>query len=81
VREVKHRRRGASRISAKHQITIPADALRAAGLEAGERVVAHAEGPGRIILEREDDVLDEYAGAMTGAYEPDELPRLRTEWD
>jgi bifunctional DNA-binding transcriptional regulator/antitoxin component of YhaV-PrlF toxin-antitoxin module len=81
VREVKNRRRGASRISAKHQITIPAEALRAAGLEVGERVVAHAEGPGRIILEREDDILDEYAGVMTGAYEPGELPRLRTEWD
>lgn len=81
VSEVKNRRRGASRISAKHQITIPADALRAAGLEAGERVVAHAEGPGRIVLEREADVLNEYAGAMTGTYEPGELAGLRTEWD
>lgn len=65
----------------KHQITIPADALRAAGLKAGERVVAHAEGPGRIVLEREADVLEEYAGVVTGAYEPGELARLRAEWD
>ncbi len=80
VQEVRQRRRGASRISSKHQITIPVDALRAAGLEIGERVVAHAEGPGKIVLERERDVLAEYAGAMTGVYEPGELEELRGEW-
>ncbi|HET9609061.1 MAG TPA: hypothetical protein VFP06_05600 [Acidimicrobiales bacterium] len=47
----------------------------------GERLVAHAEGPGRIVFEREEDVLAEYAGALTGAFEPDELARLRDEWD
>ena len=81
MRTVKERRRGASRISAKHQVTIPAEALRAAGLAVGERLVAHAEGPGRIVFEREEDVLAEYAAALTGAFEPDELARLRDEWD
>ena len=75
------RRRGTSRISSKHQITIPVDALRAAGLEVGERLVAHAEGPGRVVLEREHDALGELAGMLTGAYEHDELERLRDEWD
>jgi bifunctional DNA-binding transcriptional regulator/antitoxin component of YhaV-PrlF toxin-antitoxin module len=78
--EVKNRRRGTSRISAKHQITIPADALRAAGLEVGERVVAHADGPGRVVLVRETAILDEYAGALSGAYETGELDELRAEW-
>ena len=78
---VKNRRRGATRISSKHQITIPADALRGAGLEVGERVVAHADGPGRVVLEREDDVLAEFAGAMTGAYATNEVDDLRGEWD
>lgn len=78
--EVKKRRRGTSRISAKHQITIPADALRAAGLEVGERVVAHAAGPGRVVLSREADVVDDFAGALTGVYEDAELDRLRDEW-
>ena len=78
---VKNRRRGATRISSKHQITIPVDALRAAGLEVGERVVAHADGPGRVVLEREDDVLAEFAGAMTGAYAANEVDDLRAEWD
>ena len=78
---VKKRRRGASRISSKNQITIPAEALRSAGLQAGERVVAHADGAGRVILEREHDVIAEFAGALTGTYRPDKLDDLRTEWD
>jgi bifunctional DNA-binding transcriptional regulator/antitoxin component of YhaV-PrlF toxin-antitoxin module len=81
MRKVKHRRRGASRISAKHQVTIPVDALRAAGLEVGERIVARSDGPGRVILEREDDVLDAFAGSLTGIYDADELAELRDEWD
>jgi AbrB family looped-hinge helix DNA binding protein len=75
------RRRGASRISSKNQITIPAEALRSAGLAVGDRVVAHADGAGRVILERERDVIAEFAGALTGAYRPDELDELRSEWD
>ncbi len=78
--EVKNRRRGTSRISAKHQITIPADASGAAGLEVGERVVARAEGPGRVVLERESDILDEFAGVLRGVYRVDELDELRDEW-
>ena len=81
VTEVKKRPRGGTRISSKHQITIPADALRAAGLEVGERVRATAAGPGRVVLEREQDLLDEFAGAMTGAYRADELAELRDEWE
>ena len=79
--KVRKRRRGTARISAKHQITIPVDALRAAGLEVGERVVARADGPGRVVLERERDVLAEFAGRLTGVYAEGELDRLRDEWD
>jgi hypothetical protein len=60
---------------------MPADALRAAGLETGERVVAHADGPGRVVLEREHDVLAEFAGAITGAYDSNEVDKLRDEWN
>ena len=81
MEKVKERRRGASRISSKHQITIPADALRNAGLEVGDRVVAHADGAGRVILEREHDVVAEFAGALTGTYHSTELDNLRSEWD
>lgn len=79
--KVKERRRGSSRISSKNQITIPAEALRRAGLEVGDRVVAHADGAGRVVLEREHDVVAEFAGALTGVYRPSELDELRSEWD
>ncbi len=81
MREVKNRRRGSSRVSSKHQVTIPIDAMRDAGVEVGERLVAHADGPGRVVFEREVDVLAEFSGALTGIYEPNELARLRDEWD
>ena len=62
-------------------MTIPTDALREAGLAVGERLVARADGPGRVVLEREHDVVAEYAGALTGTFQRDELARLRDEWD
>ena len=80
VNEIKKRRRSA-KISSKHQVTIPLDAMRNAGLEAGERVVARAEGPGRVVLEREEDVLSHFAGALTGGFQQGELEVLRGEWD
>lgn len=78
--EVRKRRRGTSRISAKHQITIPTEALRGAGLEVGERVLARADGPGRVVLEREADVVEEFAGVLKGVYTSGELDGLRDEW-
>lgn len=81
MEKVKQRRRGATTISSKHQVTIPVAELRAAGLGAGERLVARADGPGRVILEREHDVLAEFAGALTGTYSDHALDSLRTEWD
>lgn len=80
MRSVKHRRRGTSRISTKHQVTIPVDALRAAGLQIGDVLVARADGSGRVVLQREHDVIGEFAGALTGCYEPNELDTLRNEW-
>lgn len=79
--DVKKRRRGTSTLSSKHQVTIPAQALKDAGLRAGERLVARADGPGRVIFERETDVLGPLAGALTGVYDDRELDRLRDEWD
>jgi bifunctional DNA-binding transcriptional regulator/antitoxin component of YhaV-PrlF toxin-antitoxin module len=79
--KVKERRRGTTTISSKHQITIPTAELRAAGLEVGERLLARADGPGRVILEREHDVLADFAGALTGVYTDHELDTLRAEWD
>ena len=43
--------------------------------------MAGAEDPGRVVDEREGDVLAEFAGRLTGIYTEDELDRLRDEWD
>ncbi len=45
----------------------------AAGLEVGDRVDAHAEGPGRVVLEPEEDLLANFAGVLTGGLGPNEL--------
>lgn len=82
MEQVKKTRRRASgtRISSKHQVTIPVQALREAGLRVGEHLVARVDGPGRVVLQREENVLDEFAGQLTGSYERDEIDRLREEW-
>lgn len=74
------RRRGRTRISSKHQVTLPVDALREAGLAVGDELAVAADGPGRIVLTRPHDWIQEFAGDLTGVYEPGYLERLRDEW-
>lgn len=73
-------RRGRTRISAKNQATIPVDALREAGLRAGDELRVEAAGAGRIVLVRAEDPIARYAGCLTGIYPPDYLDELRREW-
>jgi AbrB family looped-hinge helix DNA binding protein len=79
-RQVRKRRRGATRISAKNQITIPADALRAAGLRPGDMLEVAAAGPGQVALRRAENPYRRFAGALTGVYPPGYLEVLREEW-
>lgn len=80
--EVKQRRRrGATTVSSKHQVTIPAQAMSAAGLRSGDRLRAVARGRGRVLLVREDDPIERHAGSLTGVYLRGELDDLRDEWD
>ena len=79
--EVKKRRKGTTRVSSQRQVTIPTEAFRSAGFAGGERLTARSDGPGRVTFKRADDVLAQFAGALTGVYEPDELDKLRDEWD
>ncbi|MCZ7533085.1 MAG: AbrB/MazE/SpoVT family DNA-binding domain-containing protein [Acidimicrobiia bacterium] len=78
---VKKRPKGTTRVSSKNQVTIPVEAMQAAGLKVGERLVASADGPGRVVFQRDIDVLDQFAGVLTGVYAADELEDLRSEWD
>ena len=70
----------ATKISSKHQVTIPRDAMARAGLRTGDRLRAEARGPGRVLLVREDDPVARHAGSLTGVYRPGELDELRDEW-
>jgi bifunctional DNA-binding transcriptional regulator/antitoxin component of YhaV-PrlF toxin-antitoxin module len=78
--EVKKRRRGFTRISAKHQATIPVHALKEAGLKPGDEVRVVAAGRGRLMLERDANLVERHAGSLPGVYERDELEALRDEW-
>ncbi len=74
------RRRGHTRVSRQHQVTLPVDAMRGAGLRPGDRVKATSPAPGVVVLEREYDPVEALAGDLTGVYETGQLDRLRDEW-
>ncbi len=79
-RRVKQRRRGYTRVSAKNQVTLPVEALRRAGISKGDSLRAEVRGPGEVLLVRDDDPVDRFAGALTGVYPAGELDDLRDEW-
>lgn len=74
------RRRGYTRVSRQHQVTLPVDAMRQAGLRPGDRVKATSPAPGIVMLEREGDLLEALVGDLTGLYTAGQLDRLRDEW-
>lgn len=80
MKKVRDRRRGFTRISAKHQATIPVQALREAGLQAGDEVRVVADGRGRLVLESDANIVERHAGSLPGVYVPGELDKLRDEW-
>lgn len=82
--EVKQERRrpGITRLSRKHQATIPVAVLAEAGIQAGEPLRVEAAGPGRIILTRADERLEDLLGALgDDVYPEGYLQELRAEWD
>ncbi len=73
--------RAVTRISTKHQVTIPRKAFREAGLRPGDRLVAVSDGPGRVVLKRTESATEHHGGALTGVFPPGALDELRDEWD
>jgi bifunctional DNA-binding transcriptional regulator/antitoxin component of YhaV-PrlF toxin-antitoxin module len=73
---------GRSRVSSKHQITIPIAAFSEAGLREGDVVHVKAEGRGRVVIARVDDLINEFAGCLsTGGRLGRTVRGLRQEWD
>jgi bifunctional DNA-binding transcriptional regulator/antitoxin component of YhaV-PrlF toxin-antitoxin module len=71
-----------TRLSRKHQATIPVAVLAEAGVKAGERLRVEALGPGRIVLTRAEDNLEDLVGALgDDVFPPGYLEELRGEWD
>ena len=68
-------------ISRKNQLTLPVEALRAAGLAAGDDVRVQVLGPGRLELVRAEELVDKYAGIFDATVYPEGyLDDLRREW-
>ena len=66
-----------SRISSKHQVTLPVESLEQAGLRPGDEVAIEAEGPDRIVVKRLARNPADALGIFDGLYEPGYLEKLR----
>ncbi len=70
-----------TRVSSKHQVTIPASAFRVAGLEPGDTLKVEADGAGRVVLTRLDELVDRYSGRLrTGGDLRERVEGIRGEW-
>jgi AbrB family looped-hinge helix DNA binding protein len=70
-----------TKVSSKHQVTIPAGAFRDAGFAPGDMLKVEAEGAGRVVLTRIDELLDRYSGCLaTGGDLRHRTEGLREEW-
>jgi AbrB family looped-hinge helix DNA binding protein len=73
--------KGQTKVSAKHQVTIPVDALREAGLRPGDVLKVEADEAGRLTLTRVEELLGRYGGCLaTGGRLREAVDGLRDEW-
>jgi bifunctional DNA-binding transcriptional regulator/antitoxin component of YhaV-PrlF toxin-antitoxin module len=70
-----------ARVSSKNQVTLPVEAMRAAGLRAGEEVTVRPIGDGELIIAARGSRVRRHAGIASGIYNEGELDSLRDEWE
>jgi bifunctional DNA-binding transcriptional regulator/antitoxin component of YhaV-PrlF toxin-antitoxin module len=70
-----------AKVSSKNQVTLPVEAMRAAGLHAGEEVTVRPIGDGELVIAARGSRVRRHAGIATGIYEAGELNKLRDEWE
>jgi bifunctional DNA-binding transcriptional regulator/antitoxin component of YhaV-PrlF toxin-antitoxin module len=70
-----------ARVSSKNQVTLPVEAMRAAGLRAGEEVIVRPIGDGELIIAARGSRVRRHAGIASGIYNEGELDSLRDEWE
>jgi AbrB family looped-hinge helix DNA binding protein len=69
-----------AKVSSKNQITLPVEAMRAAGLHPGDEVTVRPVGDGEVLVAARGSRVRRHAGIADGIYERGELERLRDEW-
>lgn len=65
------------KISSKHQVTLPVEALTIAGLGPGDEVAIEADGPDVIVVRRLTRDFESAFGVVDGLYPPGYLDDLR----
>ena len=70
------------KVSSKNQVTLPVEAMRTAGLQAGDEVTVRPLGDGDVVIAARGSRVARHAGIATGIYKQQkELDSLRDEWD
>lgn len=75
------RRRGFTRLSPKHQVTLPSEALTKAGIRVGDELAVSVDEQGRVVLSAATDLLERLIGSAPGLSAGSDLQALRNEWD
>ncbi len=72
---------GRTRVSSKHQVTIPRAAFETAGLRTGDTLRVEAAGTGRVTLTRLDALLERYRGALPAqTISNADIEQMREQW-
>jgi AbrB family looped-hinge helix DNA binding protein len=69
------------KVSSKNQITLPVEAMRTAGLQAGDEVTVRPLGDGEVVIAIRGSRIARHAGIARGIYKKKELDSLRDEWN